>query len=150
LCYYTSQVACPFFDPLEARTPTGAQSTATLPLGDAWSGFCCAQPGVPVTPDPAVERQFCNLGYARHSCSRFPASAAAADANRFTVRRDDGDTIEIYAVVERDHHPAARGPLNWSRRAGAFSPAPLDGPFLHQARAYISAYLRRKSEAPTP
>src|SRR5262249_20289886 len=60
LCYYTSEVACPFFDPLEPRSRATDLRDAMLPLGDSWAGLCRANPDQPAPPDEAAVRPLCN------------------------------------------------------------------------------------------
>ena len=119
-----------------------------LPLGDDWVGLCRAISGQPWEPDQASLASFCNLGYARGSCPRFPEEAdGGPDAVRFTISRDDGRTVEVYYVVERDHHPFAHGGLEFLRAGAAFA-VPPPAEILHrQALAYVTSYLRRKAEA---
>jgi hypothetical protein len=117
-----------------------------LPLGDDWAGTCVAAPQVPWQPDAVSLRTLCNLGYAREACKRFP-NDSGPDAVRFAIAGDDGATLRLYYVVERDHHPFAHGALAWSRTAGAFHDAPRTQPFHRQACAYVESYLRRKSAA---
>ena len=138
MCYHTPEVSCPYFYPVEPRPVA-----AILPLGDRWAGICRAVPDLPWQPDEAMLQRLCNLGYARGSCARFP-SGDGPDAVRFTVSRDQGDSLRIYYVLERDHHPYAHGPLEYSVAAGAFL-NPLAGETMsRQAEAYVESYLRRK------
>jgi hypothetical protein len=131
-------MSCPYFYPLEPRA-----STAILPLGDRWAGVCRAVPDLSWQPDEAVQARLCNLGYARGTCARFP-SGEGPDAVRFTVSRDQGDSLRIYYVLERDHHPFAHGPVECSVASGAFVD-PLPGDTIsRQALAYVESYLRRK------
>lgn len=117
-----------------------------LPLGGCWSGVCRAAPELPLEPDEALLRPVCNMGYARGRCVRFPARSGP-DAVRFTVRADDGSSVRIYYVVERDHHPFAHGPLEYSRALGSLVEPPPDGNLGRQAQAYVNSYLRRKTES---
>jgi hypothetical protein len=118
-----------------------------LPLGGAWSGHCHALPGEPWQPDSADLERRCNLGYARGVCARFPDDEGA-DAIRFTIASDDGTVIRLYYAAERDHHPFAHGPLEYSRVAARItSPAVTDQLLQAQAEAYAASFLRRKSEA---
>jgi hypothetical protein len=121
-----------------------------LPLGGAWSGVCRAVPGDAWRPETADLERRCNLGYARGICSRFPDDGGP-DAIRFTICRDDGAVLRLYYVAERDHHPFAHGPLEYSRAAAGIAPA-HDCPEIldAQATAYAASYLRRKSEASSP
>ena len=126
----------------------GSTRTAMLPLGDLWTGECRSQPGQPCQPDEAAIRPLCNLGYARGNCARFPASPEIPDAVRFTIARDEGALLRLYYVIERDHHPFAHGPLEYSPASSAFDGLPDRENFARQAWAYVESYLRRKSEAP--
>jgi hypothetical protein len=138
LRYHTSEMSCPYFYPVEPRA-----STAILPLGDRWAGVCRAVPDLPWQPDEAMLQRLCNLGYARGTCARFP-SGDGPDAMRFTVSRDQGASLRIYYVLERDHHPFAHGPLDYSVASGAFVNPPAGETMSRQAQAYVESYLRRK------
>jgi hypothetical protein len=131
-------MSCPYFYPVEPRP-----STAILPLGDRWAGECRAVPHLPWQPDEAMLQRLCNLGYARETCARFP-SGDGPDAVRFTVSRDQGASLRIYYVMERDHHPFAHGPLDYSVTRGAFVDLPPGEIAIRQAQAYVESYLRRK------
>jgi hypothetical protein len=121
-----------------------------LPLGGAWSGVCRAIPGDSWRPEAADLERRCNLGYARGVCQRFPDDSGP-DAIRFTISRDDGAILRLYYVAERDHHPFAHGPLEYSRASDALMPSCACAETLDaQARAYAASYLRRKSEAAGP
>lgn len=89
----------------------------------------------------------CNLGYARRSCERFPLEPDTPDAVRFTLSRDEGVSLRVYYVIERDHHPFLHGPLEYSTDSGGFTGLPDGATFESQARAYVTSYLRRKREA---
>jgi hypothetical protein len=118
-----------------------------LPLGGAWSGVCRAIPGDAWQPEAADLERRCNLGYARGVCSRFPDDAGP-DAIRFNISGDDGAVLRLYYVAERDHHPFAHGPLEYSRAAaGVTLPHTCRETLDAQATAYAASYLRRKSEA---
>jgi hypothetical protein len=133
-------MSCPYFYPVEM-----CGGRATLPLGEAWNGLCRATPGENWRPDDMALRQCCNMGYARRSCPRFP-TGDGPDAVRFTISSHEGDTLRIYYVVERDHHPFAYGPLACSVASGQWSTAPADDTLQRQAQAYVESYLRRKKE----
>jgi len=74
-----------------------------------------------------------------------PASHPATVPTRCALRsRGPGRFLRIYYVLERDHHPYAHGPLEYSVAAGAFL-NPLAGETLsRQAEAYVESYFRRK------
>jgi hypothetical protein len=132
---------CPYFHPLEQLAWPNAPK---LPLGDAYTGLCQADPASPADPDPATLRDCCNLGYARGKCARFP-DAAGPDAVRFAVTADAGGSVAIYWVREKGHEPFDHGSLEYSMAAQAFAAASGDAAVEHQARAYLASYLRRKS-----
>ena len=111
-----------------------------LPLGDFWTGLCTADPAAPRTP---LEQSPCNLGYARGRCDLFP-QGDGPDAVRFTIASHGDAGVGLYYVLERDHHPFAHGPLDYSFTGGV---AQLNNPALAiQAGAYVASYLRRKQE----
>ena len=117
-----------------------------LPLGDSWAGACRAVADRAWQPDPATLRPLCNLGYARGTCAHFPPGDGP-DAVLFTVSADEGASIRLYYVTERDHHPFAHGPLSYSVATASFTSAAPAEALESQARAYIASYLRRKAEA---
>jgi hypothetical protein len=69
------------------------------------------------------------------------------DAIRFTISGDQGSLLRLYYVIERDHHPFAHGPLEYSLTGGGFSNLPAGETFGRQAWAYVESYFRRKTEA---
>ncbi len=139
-------MSCPYFCPVAPRARGSGPENAMLPLGDEWAGVCRAAPGPSPEPEEAVLRSLCNLGYARGMCARFPGDDGP-DAVRFSVSRDDGASLGIYYVMERDHHPFAHGPLEYSLAGAAFVNPPLREIAIRQATAYVESYLRRKKEA---
>jgi hypothetical protein len=132
---------CPFFHPLGQLAWPNAPK---LPLGDAYSGRCHADPALPADPDPVTLRDCCNLGYARGKCGRFP-DAFGPDAVRFAVTADTGSSVRIYWVREKGHEPFDHGPLEFSVEARTFLASGTDAAVEQQARAYLASYLRRKS-----
>jgi hypothetical protein len=50
--------------------------------------------------------------------------------------------------LERDHHPFAHGPLEYSLEAGGFGQVPFGDTVTRQAEAYVESYRSRKREAP--
>jgi hypothetical protein len=133
-------MCCPYFEPVNRVSGSGSRSDM-LPLGDSWAGVCRAA-GDRWQPDEYRQRHFCNLGYVRETCNRFPDDGGP-DAVRFTVRTDDGRSVRIDYAVERDHHPFANGTVEFSLTAGSFTSA-IQEHLRCQARAYVESYLRRK------
>ncbi|HEY6989891.1 MAG TPA: hypothetical protein VH369_15965, partial [Bryobacteraceae bacterium] len=69
------------------------------------------------------------------------------DVVRFTISSDEGCTIGIYYVVERDHYPYAHGALLYSIELVRLFDDPSPQPVLaHQACAYAQSYLCWKSK----
>jgi hypothetical protein len=143
-------MSCPYFYPLEPRGSLGAAQSAMLPLGDLWTGQCRASPLHPCQPEESALRPLCNLGYARENCARFPSSPEAPDAVRFTISGHQDSLLRLYYVIERDHHPFAHGPLEYSTARGCFLVLPGGETFGRQALAYVESYLRRILEAARP
>jgi len=115
-----------------------------LPLGDVWTGVCCAVADHPWQPDDSRLYRQCNLGYVRETCERFPHEEGP-DAIRFNISGDNESTVRIAYVIERDHHPFAHGSLEYSRAEGGFTTNfPTDPSLARQAAAYAASYLRRK------
>lgn len=131
-------MACPYFFPI-ARIDDRAWAVAPrLPLGDPYTGECRAQVEA-ITPGEQTLRQLCNRGYGRGGCERFPA-AAPADAVRFHVTRQDGSTLVIQYIFEKDCWPIRQGLLEYSGGA----PGPADDLILQQqATVFAQSYLRR-------
>ena len=105
----SSAVACPYFHPVSAD-PQCSPTHATLPLGDAWSGQCHADPEHPWQPGTETLYPLCNIGYARTRCVRFP-EGDGPDSVRFAAAGEEGSTLRVYYAVERDHLPFAHGVL---------------------------------------
>jgi len=79
-------MACPYFLPDEPDPAGEANGRPRPPLGRFHAGRCVA--GSARTPLP-LER--CNLGYARGLACFAPS--CEADASRFSIGKDNGDTI---------------------------------------------------------
>jgi hypothetical protein len=140
-------MCCPYFDPIAPQHHRSGSAHATLPLGDTFTGTCRAVPEQPRQPDDSVLRPLCNIGYARETCQYFPAADPGPDAVRFTISRHEGASIGLYYVLERDHQPFAHGPLACATPQLSFSGSVEGELTSNQARAYLAAYLRRKTEA---
>jgi hypothetical protein len=127
-------MACPYFRPNEPHPPGEVTGRPQPPLGGFYDGSCMSGKGE--TPLP-LER--CNLGYAR-GLACFSADCSA-DANRFSIGKDDGDTITVQWCIERDHRPLSWGEVNWSRDGDRFQES-FDDPVLSsQMAAYVASYL---------
>jgi hypothetical protein len=133
-------VACPYFYPTERLEQPLWPHPRRLPLGGGYAGSCTAAPGEEFRPgEKALE--WCNLGYARGTCPRFP-EGPGPDAVRFIVAHDDGKRIRIQFAIERDHRPGGSGWLEYERESEGFGEPPGDRTLARQAEAYVASYLR--------
>ena len=98
-------MACPYFYPADLLRGDFARS----PLGGMCGGTCRADEGGAFRPDDATLESFCNFGYARGLCPRFP-EGAPFDAVRFSLGRDG---TRIVFVLERDYAPARHGVVRY-------------------------------------
>jgi hypothetical protein len=88
------------------------------------------------------------MGYARGCCAHFPAGDSGPDAARFTISAGGAETLQVYYVLERDHHPWSHGPLQFSPAGVPAAGQSAGESTVGLARAYVASYLRRVSEAP--
>lgn len=109
-------MACPFFYPGEPLPQDGQLRQGRFPLGAAHKGLCLAAPGEPFEPGDNILRSFCNFGYGRHSCPRFPVSSDA-DAVRFSFISRPGEATRLVFVFEREFAPVRHGALLESNTA---------------------------------
>jgi hypothetical protein len=135
-------MACPYFYPTAVMATGLWGKRSRLPLGDLFQGTCELDSQL---PEEGILRDCCNLGYARHQCSRFPTQPGP-DAVRFAVSGDDNGAVRICYVIEQDHRPHAQGALEYDRGRRAFVDPLPEGALHRQAEAYVASYLRRKPE----
>jgi hypothetical protein len=133
-------VACPYFYPTGPLDALLWRAPAHLPLGDACGGECRAC-DTPAMPSLEELTHWCNLGYARGQCPRFPAAPGTPDAARYVVTRDEDGVINIAFALECGHRPAGHGVLQY--RDGAIC-GDCGENVRRQALFYARAYLRRK------
>lgn len=130
-------MACPYFFPM-ARFEDRAWAIAPrLPLGDPFTGECRAQTAA-IMPDESTLRQWCNRGYGRGECDRFPGDGEA-DAVRFHVSVHEGTLLQIQYIFEKSCWPVRHGVLEY--RAGLVQTT--DTILDRQATAFAESYLRR-------
>lgn len=108
-----------------------------LPLGDPYAGECRAG-ACPTSPDHATLRAFCNVGYGRGECTRFPQSGEA-DAVRFHVLEQQGGLLRIQFVFEKACWPLRDGVVEYANGLGSGADPILD----RQAAVFAQSYLRR-------
>jgi hypothetical protein len=137
-------MACPYFYPV-ARLEANYWAVAPrLPLGDTYTGECRSQTSS-VQPNEETTRQFCNVGYGRGSCERFPASAPA-DAVRFHIAAETAGTLRIQYVIEKDCRPQEHGTVECSMPSRELSGSVTDQLLRRQLSAFVESYLRRCAE----
>jgi hypothetical protein len=91
-------------------------------LGQAWAGVCHAHS---FTPTEDEQRHWCNRGYARSECPRFPNEAP--DAVRFAWNAQR----ELLCILEKDHLPVEFTVIDLREIAE---------PKASQARAFMQAW----------
>ena len=139
-------MACPYFCPSEPLPWTKWPGKLRPPLGALYRGECRAA-SEPFLPSERLLVDYCNLGYARIECKRFP-NGEGPDAVRFGLSADDGRTVVVAYVVERVYLPLRHGTLRYCRATKSWSDLNVDGLLARQAEAYLVSYLRSKGEEP--
>jgi hypothetical protein len=134
-------VACPFFFPTVKSDSIAWAFPARLPLGSGYCGTCHAA-GSEAVPAESELRDFCNLGYS-DGCSRLPQERRA-DCVRFAVAVDNGATISLHYVLERDHAPVEHGRLEFNCESRVWAAQASDLVLQSQAEAYLKSYLERR------
>ena len=134
-------MACPYFLPDEPDPAGEANGRPRPPLGRFHAGKCLSGRAEASLP---LER--CNLGYAR-GLECFPVGCEA-DAGRFSIGADDGDTITVQWCIERDHRPLSWGTANWSCSGDGFREQIDDTVFRRQMAAYAASYLVAREPSP--
>jgi hypothetical protein len=129
-------MACPFFCPRERMEDDASRKPFGIPLGALFRGECHGS-NEPWTPEQHHLRTYCNFGYARGRCDRFPADAPA-DAVRFLITADHDSFIQVDYVFEKDYYPAGKGTLT--------VPGSGTGILHRQAEAYAAVYWERKQQ----
>jgi len=138
-------MACPYFYPTERLSEKVWPKPPRVSLGDPYAGLCCVDPLREWRPDDATLRDFCNRGYPRQGCPRFPAGEGP-DMVRFSVISDRDGVIKIYYVVEKNGSPMEHGEIEYLEDSRRFRANFAGGMLERQAQAYAESYVRRKQE----
>jgi len=133
-----TNLACPFFVPLEIVNDGSWPHPSRLPLGAGWAGNCRAS-GQPASNSHI--REFCNLGYAT-ACPHLPLSRDW-DAVRFSVARAGQDQVTIGFVCELAHAPIEHGKLIFDLTSGVWQNPHGDARVQRLAICYLQTYLAR-------
>jgi hypothetical protein len=135
-------VSCPYFIPTEVLAGSQWPHRARLPLGDGFIGHCCA---AQATPTDDELRDFCNLGYSLHyerKCPHCPESRDW-DAIRVGVIGEDGSSVRLDYVCERDFAPIEHGVLTFDRAVSQWTSTHTDARVQSKADAYLRLWLQR-------
>jgi hypothetical protein len=137
-----TDLACPFFVPLEILNDGSWPHPLRLPLGAGWTGNCRAS-GQELTASDTHIREFCNLGYAT-ACPHLP-QGRDWDAIRFSVARAGREQVAIAFVCELDHAPIEHGKLVLDLTSGAWLNPHPDPRVLRLANCYLETYRARQN-----
>jgi hypothetical protein len=137
-------VACPFFFPIERLDDGAWLKPPRLPLGDPCRGECRAITGARVQPSRDELKDFCNTGYARGRCARFPRDTEP-DAIRFSMAKDRGGSVDLVYVIEKEYSPLSYGPMKYDCAAASFVESPEDPILRAQAQQFVHSYLNRRT-----
>jgi hypothetical protein len=137
-------VACPFFRPV-ARLEDGAWPQAPrVPLGDPCRGYCTAHADESVTPGAEELRSFCNTGYVKGRCGRFPNLPDVPDAIRFSLEQDCGGSLTLMYIEEKEYAPLRFGTLSYDVLGGTFAEQSEPENLRAQGHMFATSYLTRK------
>ena len=140
-------MACPFFVPVRRLGNRDKWLHAPrLPLGDAYRGFCKAG-AEPFEPPEPSQDEFCNCGYARGHCDRFPAEGA--DAVRFSLLSEDSARVRLVYILEKNHAPVEHGVIEYVR-CGSRMEGTAQELLLAQCRAFLESHSKNKTAADSP
>jgi len=131
---------CPFFQPQSPFDSSAWNPPPRLPLGDAWRGICCAPPAGPFEPREDIQRELCNMGYARGRCQYFP-DQSVPDAVRFSVTGEIEGNLQVLYVLEKDHAPLEHGEFRADQCSSVLAT---------QGQAFITSQTRLRAAKNTP
>lgn len=140
-------MACPFFHPTERFEDGTWLQPPRLPLGDPCRGRCTVLVDDPIEPGLDEVRKFCNLGYARGRCPRFPAAFDGPDAIRFSIANENSDTLSLVCILERDYSPGRHSAMVYDMRSACFTTRSESSNLDAQARQFVESYLSRRSRS---
>ncbi len=138
-----TNLACPFFVPLEIVNDGSWPHPSRLPLGAGWTGKCRAS-GQELAASDTHLREFCNLGYAT-ACPHLP-QRRDWDAVRFSVARASASQVALRYVCELDHAPIEHGELTFDLASEVWLNPHADARVHRLATCYLEAYRARASE----
>ena len=137
-----TDLACPFFVPLEIVNDGSWPHPSRLPLGAGWTGDCHASGQKLAVSDTHI-REFCNLGYAT-ACPHLPRHRDW-DAVRFSVDRVGREQVTICFVCELAHTPVEHGKMTFDLANEVWLNPHPDPRVVTLANCYLHAYRARQS-----
>jgi hypothetical protein len=133
---------CPYFAPRSiAARPQNPN--ARLPLIDEYEGWCHAG-SEPIEAPAELRFRFCNHGYSKGCCERFP-SREARSSLRYHVANAVDNTLELVCIEEQNYAPIRWRKFQYSSGSQRLEPEPEDACTQAQAIAFCESYLRRFS-----
>ena len=136
-----TNLACPFFVPLEILNDGSWPHPSRLPLGAGWTGNCLAS-GQELPASDAHVREFCNLGNAT-ACPHLPRNRDW-DAVRFSVASTTASRSRCVMYASRAHAPIEHGKLTFDLASEVWLNAHTDPRIVRLASSYLQAYRARQ------
>jgi hypothetical protein len=133
---------CPFFAP---RNIVAKQQNvnARLPLLDEYDGLCHARPE-PIEAPAELRFRYCNHGYSKGSCDRFPSGEVRSSV-RYDVLRQSRSALELVCIEEQNYAPLRWHTIQYFLGRERLEPEVDDVCTQAQAIAFCRSYLSRFS-----
>ena len=159
--FQRSNLACPYFMPVEKLQSGAWPHPARLPLGGGWRGHCTAPGHEGEYPPQESLQAFCNLGYA-DGCKWAPRERLCGAVRFAVVAPSDLDPAEhaegrvaggdvqarvlrLMYVCERDHRPLEHGHLEFDLSRQVWLRGHNDARIQRMAECFLEAYLKKKA-----
>ena len=133
---------CPYFQPQRVAT-AARHASARLPLFEEYDGLCHAT-GTPLAAPADLRFQYCNHGYSRGACDRFPG-AEVRSGIRYDVVRRTPVALEILCVEEQNYAPLTWHSMQYFFEGERIEPKLTDECVRAQLLAFCRSYLKRFS-----
>ena len=134
---------CPYFEP-QTIVRDAQHPRARLPLLDEYDGLCRAQ-AIPLHAPTELRFAYCNQGYSRGYCGRFPADDGRSGL-RYTITSRNAATLEILWIEEQEFVPLRWHSVRYLPASSQFDPEPSNECMRAQLLAFCRSYLRRFPE----
>ncbi|MGI9073230.1 MAG: hypothetical protein ACR2JB_18395 [Bryobacteraceae bacterium] len=133
---------CPYFEPhnIAAQQQNG---NARLPLIDEYDGLCRAA-SEPIEAPVELRFRYCNHGYSKGSCERFPSSEVRSSLRYHVVGRTES-ALEFICIEEQNYAPLAWHRVQYFFAGERLQPELADACIQAQAIAFCQSYLKRFS-----